>query len=114
MDQGCLSSRSSFWKEKIFFHGRTMSNPRLYEGKGRQKAGDSEEFGGKGKEAIHRLMEGDLSRGQFKNIRGGVAIPCRTEHNDWLVIKKYLSGIKLIPKNSPWTWSDGFQGTSYW
>lgn len=102
------------WREKIFSHGRTTSNPRFYEGKGRQGARDSEEFGRKGKQAIHRLLEGDLSRGQFKNIQGRVAIPCRTKHNDWPVIKKYLSGIKLTPKNSPWTWSDGFPGTSYW
>lgn len=35
MDQGHLSSRSSGWREKLFSHGRTMSNPRLHEGKGR-------------------------------------------------------------------------------
>lgn len=69
---------------------------------------------GRGKRRIHRHLEGDLSRGQPKNMQGGVTNPGGTEHNDWPVIKKYLSGIKLTPKNSPWTWSDGFQGTSYW
>ena len=69
---------------------------------------------GRGKRLIHRHLKGDLSRGQPKNIQGGVTIPCRIEHNDWPVVKKYLSGIELTPKNSPWTWSDGFQGTSYW
>lgn len=50
MDQGCLSLRSSVWREKIF------SLVVDWEGKGRQEAGDSEEFGGKGKEAIHRFL----------------------------------------------------------
>lgn len=63
-----------------------------------------------GKRLLHRHLKGNVSRGESKNIQEGVAVPCRLEHNDWPVIKKYLSGIKLALKNSPWLGLMDFKG----
>ena len=70
MDQGYLSSRGSGWREKIFSHGRTTSNPRLYEGKGRWEARDSEEVGGKGEETDSQAFERGFEQGAAQEHSG--------------------------------------------